>query len=151
MSNDFERALGVLDRCSTLSLATAAGCAPLFYVRLADSLALYWISSDTSAHSRALVNDPSAAVAIYPATQDWRTIEGIQMSGTAVRCGERDAVVAAYRARFNLGPEFDVLIGRASVWVFTPVSMRYIDSSQGVGWRREWTISGGTTADSVPS
>jgi nitroimidazol reductase NimA-like FMN-containing flavoprotein (pyridoxamine 5'-phosphate oxidase superfamily) len=130
---------------TTLVLATAGAggpaAAPLFY--WPEGLALYWLSSPESRHSRNLAGEPRAAVAVYASVRDWRDIRGVQMEGTAspvADSGERERVLAAYRKRFSLDAALDTVIARSVLFVFRPAWVRVVDNSKGFGYRMEATL-----------
>jgi hypothetical protein len=122
---------------TTLSLATTgddgeACLAPVFYIA-DEELALYWLSSKSSRHSRNLLGRPRAAAAVYRNTANWREILGVQMDGAASMVNDparRTAIVKAYCERFHLGTLIRPLIRRSDLFVFQPDSIRLIDNAQ---------------------
>ncbi len=139
-----ERARRVIEGETTMVLATAgedgrAAAAPLFYVP-GEGLELYWLSSEASRHSRNLAARPDAAAAVFRSVTRWEEIRGVQMEGEAraVRDpAERERVLARYRERFGLGPEFEGAIGESTLYVFRPRWVRYVDNSEGFGFKVE--------------
>jgi uncharacterized protein YhbP (UPF0306 family) len=131
---------------STLSLATVneAGMpcvAPLFYIADAD-LNLYWLSSESSLHSRNLSREPNVAVAVYPQTEEWKEIRGVRMQGTASAVADkalRKTLLAEYCRRFRLGSVLRLAIARSTLYKFTPRTFRLVDNSKGFGFRFELT------------
>jgi uncharacterized protein YhbP (UPF0306 family) len=119
---------------STLALATTADdgssrVAPLFYVS-GDNLRVYWFSSPSSEHSANVERNGAAAVTVYPATDQWNEIRGVQMRGTVSVVSDRakrDAIEKEYAERFQLGTLFADLIARSALYVFEPAWVRYID------------------------
>lgn len=136
----------VLRTQSTLSLATVddsgmPSVAPLFYIADGD-LNLYWLSSDESEHSRNLRREPHVAVAVYPQTEDWKEIRGVQMRGVAAAVNDtvrRKALVKQYCERFRLGSILRLAIKRSTLYEFRPRSFRFLDNSKGFGYRFELT------------
>lgn len=132
---------------STLALATTDGAgtpcvAPVFYL-CQSGLRLYWLSSPRSRHSRNLRLRPDAAATVYRATARWQEIRGVQMRGHAglVRSRqERASIVAAYSEHFALGPLVRPLLVRASLYVFAPTWVRYLDNSVRLGYSCEFTL-----------
>jgi uncharacterized protein YhbP (UPF0306 family) len=130
---------------STLSLATieddgSPRVTPLFYV--ADGLRLYWFSSSGSAHSRNLVKRPEVFAAVYPCTDAWKEIRGLQMRGSAAAVKDRKprmAVTEIYRERFRLGGVFNAVLSRSTLYEFLPVWVRCVDNSHRLGYRFEIT------------
>lgn len=129
---------------STLALATvnARGepeAAPVFYVS-DDALKLYWLSSPTSRHSVNLTAQPSVAATIYPAVWDWREIRGLQIegrAGTVEDAGQREAILNAYRAKFDLPPELAPQIAASVLYALTPRWIRWLDNGIRMGYKAE--------------
>jgi uncharacterized protein YhbP (UPF0306 family) len=129
---------------STLALSTSGkdgtpAVAPLFYLA-GEGLRLYWFSSPSSRHSRNLRANPSAAVAIYHSTEEWKEIRGVQMRGEVSVVGDRErrkAVERAYAERFRLGRGFEAAFARTRLYVFEPSWIRYIDNSKRFGFKFE--------------
>jgi uncharacterized protein YhbP (UPF0306 family) len=129
---------------TTLSLATAGedgepSVAPLFY--LADEeLSLYWLSSESSAHSENLARMPRASVTVYRSATSWRQIRGVQMRGlvsSVTQPRQRRAIIQAYGERFKLGTAFRLVIRRSVLYSFRPDWIRSIDNATGFGSRFE--------------
>ena len=129
---------------NTLALATDSEggvphVAPLFYLAAAD-LGVYWFSSPSSVHSRNLKRNPAAAITIYPATERWREIRGVQMAGRACPVtdpAERRTVVKAYTEVFCLGNLWASAIRSSRLYRFRPTWVRYIDNSRRPGYKFE--------------
>lgn len=139
----------LLNGQSTLSLATTSAdgsprVAPLFYFP-GDDLQLYWLSSASSVHSRNLKRNPAAAIAIYRPAAGWKEIRGVQMRGAVsivLDRSERGGIVAAYCARFRLGPLFHARIARSKLYRFRPEWVRYLDNSVCAGYKFEFALEG---------
>ena len=133
---------------NTLALATsgadaAAHVAPVYYLQ-GERLRLYWLSSRSSRHSQDLRTRPEAAVTVYRATTRWQQICGVQMHGRVEavgRGGERDAVVRAYTARFELEPLVLALVARSTLYRFEPYWVRYLDNSRRLGFQVEFRLN----------
>ena len=142
-----ESVAALLRSQSTLALTTCAEdgtpqVAPLFYLP-GEGLSVYWFSSASSAHSRALRRNPAAAVTVYRSTEHWREICGVQMRGTVTAVtdrAERRAVAEAYAERFHLGKLFEHAIGHSRLYLFQPSWLRYIDNSRRFGYRFEISL-----------
>lgn len=125
---------------TTLSLATAGeegapSATPLFYI-VDEALALYWLSSKTSQHSRNLLERPGVAAAVHCNAKSWREIRGVQMRGAVSEVTDpqrRAQIVKAYCARFSLGGVFRLAIQRSTVYVLQPDFFRFIDNTKGFG------------------
>lgn len=130
------RLRALLEEQTTLVLCTAGEKpwgAPLFYLPGADG-ALYWLSSARSRHSVELAGRPEVAVAIHGSTFRWEEIRGAQLEGVAHAVDapeERARVLAAYRARFDLGPSFEEAIARSVLYRFVPSRARLLDNALG--------------------
>jgi len=141
----------ILRAQSTLSLATVANVeeseagmpcvAPLFYIVDAE-LNLYWLSSASSEHSRNLRREPNVAVAVYPQTEEWKEIRGVQMRGVASPVTDpalRKVLIKQYSERFQLGGILRLAIRRSTLYKFRPYRFRLVDNSKGFGYRFELT------------
>ena len=133
-----ERVIRLLREETTLALATtgedgSATVAPLFYLAGPD-LALYWLSSSTSAHSRNLARTSRTAVTIYCHAESWRQIRGVQIRGTVSVVTEperRAAITKIYCKRFNLGRILKLAVRQSVLHVLQPEFLRYLDNSRG--------------------
>ena len=81
MNRDLSELLGV----STMTLSTTGidnepHAAAVYFVA-SEILYLYFFSDPKSQHSQDVMNNPNAAIAIYPDCRDWRDIHGLQMRG----------------------------------------------------------------------
>jgi uncharacterized protein YhbP (UPF0306 family) len=141
-----DRIAELLREQSTLSLATVdeAGIpsvAPLFYIVDTD-LNFYWLSSAGSEHSRNLHREPNVAVAVYPQTDDWKEIRGVQIRGVASAVADParlKVLVKNYCERFQMGGILRLAIARSTLYEFKPRSFRLLDNSKGFGYRFELT------------
>lgn len=115
--------------------------APLFYW-LGEGLRLYWVSSEKSRHSEALLVNPNVAAAVFHATFEWREIVGVQMEGTAeaVGDGERRAVLEGYKERFHLNHLFAAALSASTLYCFQPRWVRYTDNHTMFGDKFELTL-----------
>ena len=82
---NLETIAAILREESTLALATTdeqgRPCvAPVYYIA-GEELTLFWLSAETSLHSRNLKRAPMAAAAIYRHTAKWKEIRGVQLRG----------------------------------------------------------------------
>ena len=143
-----EKALAYLAAHNVMTLATTGPEGPwaaaVFYA--SRELDLYFVSSPKSRHASDLQRSPQAAAAIHEDYRDWRAIQGIQLSGTAVRLqgAEREAALACYSEKFNflnnpvaqLAPVLEAL-GKAACYRLTPSELYFIDNATGFGKRIE--------------
>jgi uncharacterized protein YhbP (UPF0306 family) len=131
---------------TTLSLATTgeggeAWVTPLFYLA-GKELSLFWLSSESSLHSLNLKRTPRAAVTVHSSAEYWKQIRGVQMRGSVGKITEpklRAARIEAYCERFQLGRGFRLVLRQSALYEFTPEFIRYLDNSQGFGFKFELT------------
>lgn len=143
----WEAALRFLSQRSTLTLATAdeSGrpyAASLYFVH-DESLRLYFLSSPESRHVRHLLARPEVAATIHGEPWDWKTIQGIQLMGTADPVEdpeERERAMARYRAKFPFIGELPQALAHARLYRVTPRWVRWIDNTRGFGYRVEWRL-----------
>lgn len=143
-NKELERIASLLREQSTLALATQdedgqVCIAPLFYI-CDDDLSLYWLSDESSQHSRNLRRSGGAAITIHTQTASWKAIRGVQMRGSVTAVSDpngRQSMIKAYCKRFELSSVFRVAISRSTLFVFRPTFIRYIDNSLRFGERIE--------------
>ena len=127
-----------------LSVSDSSGAvhsAPLFYWP-GEQLRLYWISEEKSRHSQAILANPQVSVAVFHSTFDWRAIAGVQMQGTAavVEDGQRNTVLAGYKARFHLKHVFAAILAASTLYCFRPAWVRYTDNQSLFSRKFELTL-----------
>ena len=137
-----EQIAALLHEQTTLSLATIGeGGEPCFYIA-DEQLALYWLSSGSSLHSRNLLRTPRAAATVYGSAHTWKEIRGVQMRGPVNQVTEpvrRRALVKAYCERFMLDRVFRLAIRQSALFAFQPEFFRAIDNARGFGCKFELT------------
>jgi uncharacterized protein len=140
---------------NTMTLATgetggAPQAAAVFYAA-DEALNLIFVSSPNSRHSVNLARQPRAAATVQADNQDWRSIQGLQIEGTAHMVEgavELARAVRVYAGRFdfmrgllggdNGGPA--VLRGplaSSRFYILRPVWLRLIDNTRGFGYKEE--------------
>lgn len=139
-ASDIETISRLVEAQSTLVLSTTGPdgepcAAPLFYSP-GPELKLYWFSSPSSLHSANLARDPRAAVAIFVPTHMWNEIQGVQMRGLARPAADAN-VSQLYRERFHLPDMLVTEMNKSTLYVFTPVWIRYLDNTRRFGFRLE--------------
>jgi hypothetical protein len=138
-----DKALAYFAAHNVMTLATRSlWAAAVFYAN--EGFDLYFVSSLTSRHARDLAAEPRAAAAIHEDYRDWRSIQGIQLSGRVERLegADREAALACYRDKFpflkttagTLAPVLEAL-GKAACFRLTPSELYFIDNSTGFGKR----------------
>jgi uncharacterized protein YhbP (UPF0306 family) len=130
----------------TLTLATQGAdgphAAPVYFAADED-LHLYFFSDPQSQHAFHLAQDPRAAVAFYPPSQDWQEIRGLQMRGKVhlLKPGAQwEQGWACYRAKFPFVDALKAIVAQNALYVFTPHWIRLVDNRQGFGFKQEWTL-----------
>lgn len=143
----WETVLRFLSRRSTLTLATAdesgrPHAASLYFVH-DEALRLYFLSSPESRHVRHLLARPEVAATIHGEPWDWKTIQGLQLWGTAAPVedpAEWEPAMARYRAKFPFIDELPQALAHARLYRITPHWVRWIDNTRGFGYRVEWRL-----------
>jgi hypothetical protein len=141
---ELETIAALLREESTLALATTdeqgqACVAPLYYIA-DEQLTLFWLSAETSLHSRNLKRVPMASAAIYRHSENWKEIRGVQLRGPVSVVADKErrrALIEAYCQRFQLGVLFKTAIGQCSLYALRPAFFRYIDNSRVFGHKFE--------------
>jgi len=141
---ELEKIAALLGEQSTLALATTdeqgqACVTPLFYIA-GEKLTLYWLSSESSLHSRNLKRAPMAAATIYRHTENWKEIRGVQLRGPVTVIADpkhRRATIEAYCRRFQLGVLPTAAISQCKLYALQTVYFRYIDNSKVFGRKFE--------------
>lgn len=130
----------------TLTLATqgAGGphAAPVYFAA-DEELHLYFFSDPQSQHARCLAQDPRAAVAFYPPSQDWQEIRGLQMRGEAYPVksdSQWEQGWACYRLKFPFVDALKAIVAQNALYVFLPHWIRLVDNRRGFGFKQEWTL-----------
>jgi uncharacterized protein YhbP (UPF0306 family) len=132
---------------STLTLATSGPsgephAAPVYFVADHD-LRFYFFSDLDSQHARDLASNPAAAGTIYPESNGWRDIRGLQMRGSArivEPSPEWDAAWSVYCQKFPFVKGLAAVISRNALFVFRPDWIRMLDNRYGLGFKREWDL-----------
>jgi len=140
-----EKALAYLTAHNVMTLSTKSiWAAAVFYA--SRDFSLYFVSSPKSRHALDLEADSRVAAAIHEDYRDWRSIQGIQLAGTAERLAgaERDAALACYRQKFSfLGNPVAELVpvlqalGKAACYRLIPSELHFIDNATGFGKRTQ--------------
>jgi len=144
IGKQLESVAALLRAQTTLSLATTGDggepcVAPLFYT-VDEELTLYWLSAQSSRHGLNLKESPRAAATVYASAANWRQIRGVQMRGAVSVVADpirRGALVKDYCERFNLGAVFRVAIRRSTLYALRPEFIRFIDNTEGFGYKFE--------------
>jgi len=148
-----EKALVVIDKQSTMTLATAARseawAAPVYYVY--HKSGFYFFSSPESRHIKESLAVGNAASAIFTPASSWQEIRGLQMSGvvqTTSAGWSALTAVTAYLKKFPFTREFFSQTDRIDLEAFSekfhvrlyrfmPSRVLYQDNSIQFGFREE--------------
>ncbi len=141
-------ATGLIERCSTMVLATSTSegpwAAPVYYVWLRGSFWFY--SAGSSRHVSQGLGASKVAAAVWEDSASWRKIEGLQMEGRLSKAKdvtEATAIAMAYAARFPQAATIlkDKLKGldpcgsRIGLYAFSPATAIYTNNRYGLGFR----------------
>lgn len=149
-----DQAIALINAQSTMALATAKSghtwVAPVYYVFYNSKF--YFFSSPDSRHiTEALDSEQTqASSAIYPDSNTWQEIKGIQMSGYIRSAGKGLRAIQAVRAyisKFPFTKEFFKTEAldlesfrkrfRVSLYCFEPTLIFYLDNQIQFGFREE--------------
>jgi uncharacterized protein YhbP (UPF0306 family) len=148
MEPDLRRRIGAfLSEWHVMSLATADADGPhaanLFYA--CDGLALVWVSSPDTRHSRAIETSAQVAATVAPDCSDFPEVKGVQIEGTARKLtdtDERQANFAILEARYpflarrgQLPAAVREAYAQAGVYRLEPSRIVLIDNARGFGHR----------------
>ena len=108
-----------------------------------SSLNFYFLSAKHSQHIQDLIDNPNAAVTIFPIVSKWQEIRGLQMLGDVqeVTRGIKQAKEwAIFAIKFPDIRGLDIEVLRNQLYVFKPTWIRLIDNRDGFGSKREWSL-----------
>ena len=131
--------------CRTASIATSDADGGLYNANIqyaSDSAwRLYWVSAESSQHSRNISDNHKAAVTIYAHQDTPELIHGLQMRGRAelLDGGDVEQAFELYAAKypFVTGPPYDQAMKMQLFYRFTPKWLRWIDNREGFGRKFE--------------
>jgi len=140
---------------STMTLCTVnpAGephAAPVYFVayqskQSGDPPRLYFFSESDSRHGQDIAALGIASAAIYPETQSWQDIRGLQLRGLVRRIPksqpEWQAAWELYQQKFPFVSAFLKAVDKSELYVLTPVWIRLVNNRLGFGFKREWTFT----------
>lgn len=134
---------------STMTLATSdldgqPHAAPVYFAG-DEANNLYFFSALHSRHAHDLEKRPAAAGALYPLNGDWRTLQGLQMHGTAVRLVPReqwDLGWQIYLAKFPFVRKLPPVLAQNQLFCFQIEWLRLIDNRRRFGYKKEWHLTG---------
>lgn len=146
MSEDLTaRVIAFLDEHNVMSLATSGSdgvhAANLFYTR--SHLTLFWVSDPGTRHSRDIEAHARVAATIAAGADDFRTIRGLQIHGSARRISDAArriellalmAVRYPFLRRLENAPEaLRIAFGKAQIYELSPTDIVLIDNTKGFG------------------
>lgn len=136
---------------ATLSPACEPHAAPVYFAVAGDApdgtnpaLRFYFFSDPLSLHAQDLACDPRAAATLYPETEHWQDIRGLQMRGEAIRVDpgpDWDQAWKDYQARFPFVADLKDVVASNALYVFIPHWIRLVDNRRGFGFKQEWTMA----------
>lgn len=142
----------LLAALTTLTIATVneAGepCAAAVYYVHDESLSIYFLSAKTTVHGANMLARPRVAGTVHAEHQDWKTLRGIQLTGTAAPVALREFPAAAllYGRKYpfaNLLKSADdpgalaKALSSTTLWKLVPDWIRLIDNGRGFGFKEE--------------
>ena len=143
------RIAGFFAQCVSMTVATTSTrgsprAADVYFVS-DENLNLYFYSDPGSRHGRNIPRDPRVAVTIRSESMDWREVKGVQIEGAAARVddpGEREKAWRLMCDKFPFYESFTDVVAHLEMYRITPQWIRWIDNSQGFGYREELTLEG---------
>lgn len=147
MNMDGEYPFAELLQVSTMTLATisAAGiphAAPVYFAA-GKTLEFFFFSDPSSQHGRDLEANQLAAAALYPESEGWQTIRGLQMRGQAHildRGPEWEVGWEIYQRKFPFVSGLKPIVARNAMYIFKPEWVRLVDNRRGFGFKQEWEL-----------
>jgi len=142
-----ERIRELIESVSAMTLATTdergnPHATPVYFVADED-FHLYFFSEIKSIHCQHVAQNPHAAAAIYPESQGWRDIRGLQLRGE-VRLVEStqewNSAWARYQGKFPFVRALKAVVAQNHLYVFIPSWIRLVDNAQGFGYKQEWSL-----------
>jgi len=142
---------GFLSRNNVMTVCTAMDgipwCASVYYVHQADTF--YFFSSSDSRHIRQAVTNPRASAGVSPDSDNWQSIQGVQMSGSislVTSVSEKAAAVRAYLKKFPFvgdflmswklnGHFFSKKLTKMDLYKFQADEVLFLDNRSGFGHR----------------
>ncbi|MEM1209267.1 MAG: pyridoxamine 5'-phosphate oxidase family protein [Planctomycetota bacterium] len=104
---------------------------------------LVWVSAESCAHSRHLVEQPRCAITVYAHDDRPERIHGLQLRGSATILDgdDRAAALDGYRAKYPFVADepYASAIDRQAVYRLTPTWLRWLDNRRGFGFKVEQT------------
>jgi uncharacterized protein YhbP (UPF0306 family) len=125
--------------------ASGVGACGLWYAH-DEHLNLYFLTSPTTRHGKALRNSGEVAFTIHKDDQEWTAITGLQGSGRCDMLTEAQSQMAwrVYSTRFPFVREqfadIDAALRVAKLWQIAPTWLRLIDNAKAFGYKRELTL-----------
>jgi uncharacterized protein YhbP (UPF0306 family) len=144
-----QKILSYLEKCNTVSLATAIGGIPhaaaVFYVNI--GFELYFLSNPNSRHGENLTQNPTVSGTINEDYSNWLQIKGIQLEGRVECIGsiiKHPRLAKAYVKKFpnvtdflmsphKLGKEIVQKVSRVKFYQIRLTRIYFLDNSSGFG------------------
>ena len=141
---------------TTLTLATVNAnglpqACDVLYAQPEDQTSFYFLSDPKTAHAQNIQRTSCISATVHDAAHEWEKIRGVQIVGDAERIADRTARQYAfdcYIARYPFVQQWlssvDALgretpnVGVVELYQITPHWVRWIDNSQGFGYKEEF-------------
>jgi len=139
---------------STMTLCTAnqggePHAAPVYFVayvskKPGEAPRLYFFSEVDTRHGQDIAARGIASAAIYPDTQSWQDIRGLQLRGlvhSIPKGTEWNRAWELYQQKFPFVSAFLKIVDISDLYVLTPVWIRLVNNRLGLGFKQEWTFT----------
>jgi hypothetical protein len=146
--NTYNDVLSYLKTHNVLTLATGGPegmwAAAVFYVN--QGFTFYFLSAESSRHSRNIAHNPQVAGTVQEDYRDWPAIKGVQLEGVVQQLSgvERVLAMGLYGVKFPLvsdvtkaPPEIVRAMQKVAWYRLEPTRLYFIDNAQGFGHREE--------------
>jgi len=140
--------------CLASSYRGRAWASPLFY-QVDSELRLYFISDPNTRHIQNALSNSSVAVSIFDQKQAWQSIKGVQIEGHLATVSDENRlhVESLYCEKFPFTNKLLETTDNddakrvkeqflaSKFYVVTPDFVRFIDNTQGFGFKEEYYLS----------
>jgi uncharacterized protein YhbP (UPF0306 family) len=105
---------------------------------------LYFFSGPDTRHGQDIAARGIASAAIYPETQSWTDIRGLQLRGLVNQVPngkEWNSAWDLYQQKFSFISAFLKTVEISELYVLVPVWIRLVNNRLGFGFKQEWTFT----------
>lgn len=144
-----QAARNYLHKHNVLCLATTQGrqpwVSPVFYALWRGRF--IFLSAPHTRHALNLEQNPQVSASVQQDYSDWQEIKGIQIEGvvSSVDTADVDNVISCYADKFPVTgskapPQIAKALDKIRWYQLEPTHMYFIDNSQGLGHREQFTL-----------